>query len=327
MNASDITIFIPTYNRSEYLDDCLASIISEIREYDIPILISDNASTDDTKNIIERYQNEYQNITYIKQQDRIELDRNQLAFIGRIDTHYCLMIADDDTLISGGIATILKYLNSEYDYDLLLLNAQHYSEDLKEPKHNNMELERDINILNPILFMQKYFFYMHFSTLIINMDHLVSMSYDKYVGTYHAYCGIVFEYMEKIYLSKDVVNIQIIAEPIIIIRDGIKTYSSEKNEVYYNRFPSLFAQLPEIYQDTSKTLLRELLDSYSTIRFLVTVRISGNSNWLSHQKYHYLNNEQKAKHFIVNIIPIKILVMGKWLFKKARLIKVAIASK
>lgn len=63
-----VSICIPTYNRAPYLKKCLDSLVcqAEFLNGDVEIVISDNASTDDTHNVVNEYQKTYGNITYHK---------------------------------------------------------------------------------------------------------------------------------------------------------------------------------------------------------------------------------------------------------------------
>ena len=53
-----ISLCIPTYNRSMYLNNLLSSIVSN-KNYlrDVEICISDNNSSDETSNVIKSYKN------------------------------------------------------------------------------------------------------------------------------------------------------------------------------------------------------------------------------------------------------------------------------
>ena len=67
-NKPLLSICIPTYNRAEYLDKSLYSIISQkdFSSNDVELVISDNASTDNTEEIVRKYQKLYSNILYFK---------------------------------------------------------------------------------------------------------------------------------------------------------------------------------------------------------------------------------------------------------------------
>lgn len=72
-----LSICIPTYNRSQYLKKSIDSIISQ-KEFCnglVEIVISDNASTDDTEDIVREYTEKFQNIHYSKNIENIR-DKN-----------------------------------------------------------------------------------------------------------------------------------------------------------------------------------------------------------------------------------------------------------
>ena len=50
-----LSICIPTYNRADILDEGLSLLTSQIKKYPVKILVLDNASTDNTKLVCERY--------------------------------------------------------------------------------------------------------------------------------------------------------------------------------------------------------------------------------------------------------------------------------
>jgi glycosyltransferase involved in cell wall biosynthesis len=53
-----LSIAIPTYNGSNYIEDTLESIVPQILSYsrNVDVVISDNASEDETKDIIEDFE-------------------------------------------------------------------------------------------------------------------------------------------------------------------------------------------------------------------------------------------------------------------------------
>lgn len=71
------SIVIPTYNRCSYLEKTLDSIISqqEFLNGDVEIVISDNASTDNTFDICQHYVSDYSNILYFRNEKNIR-DKN-----------------------------------------------------------------------------------------------------------------------------------------------------------------------------------------------------------------------------------------------------------
>ena len=58
MEKKLVTICIPTYNSGEFIEDTLFSIINQTYK-NIEIIIGDNASTDNTYDIVKKYQKKY----------------------------------------------------------------------------------------------------------------------------------------------------------------------------------------------------------------------------------------------------------------------------
>lgn len=63
-----VSICIPTYNRAPYLKKCIESLICqpEFLSGRVEIVVSDNASTDDTENLIKQYILRFPNIAYYR---------------------------------------------------------------------------------------------------------------------------------------------------------------------------------------------------------------------------------------------------------------------
>lgn len=72
-----VSICIPTYNRAPYLKKCLDSLVCqpEFQQGLVEIVVSDNASTDDTEKVAEAYSTAYPNFHYYKNEVNI-LDQN-----------------------------------------------------------------------------------------------------------------------------------------------------------------------------------------------------------------------------------------------------------
>ena len=65
MNMPKISILIPTYNRAAFLRNALDSIVAQ-NARDIECVISDNASSDDTAEIVKSFQKNHAYIKYFR---------------------------------------------------------------------------------------------------------------------------------------------------------------------------------------------------------------------------------------------------------------------
>ena len=56
-----LTIIIPVYNRAEFVGRCLDSILCQ-NIYDLEIICVNDASTDNTENVLKKYTENYNNV-------------------------------------------------------------------------------------------------------------------------------------------------------------------------------------------------------------------------------------------------------------------------
>ncbi|MCA9368423.1 glycosyltransferase family 2 protein, partial [Candidatus Kaiserbacteria bacterium] len=61
-----VTIGLPVYNGEPFLEEALDAIVHQ-SFHDFELIISDNASTDNTEEICRRYAEQHPNIRYIRQ--------------------------------------------------------------------------------------------------------------------------------------------------------------------------------------------------------------------------------------------------------------------
>lgn len=107
MDKPLLSICIPTYNRSNLLVNSIESIIKQERfiSGEVEIIVSDNNSTDDTKNICEKYQEMYNNFYYFKNEINVR-DKNFPIIMG--EAHGLLRRLSNDTIIYSDDA--LEYM-------------------------------------------------------------------------------------------------------------------------------------------------------------------------------------------------------------------------
>jgi glycosyltransferase involved in cell wall biosynthesis len=120
-----ITICIPTFNRSKFLKELLQSIYNTNKK--IPIILSNNNSTDDTNKIIQIYKKKLANFASIQQKKNIGFAKNYLECLFRVRTKYAWIVGDDDLLKKDSIKNIIftiKKLNYPngiiFEYDNFL---------------------------------------------------------------------------------------------------------------------------------------------------------------------------------------------------------------
>jgi glycosyltransferase involved in cell wall biosynthesis len=93
-----LSVCIPTYNRADILDKSIASIVTqpEFDSDDVELVVSDNASNDNTEETVKKYQKKYKNIFYLKNSENIR-DKNYPLVIEK--AHGIFRKLCNDTLI------------------------------------------------------------------------------------------------------------------------------------------------------------------------------------------------------------------------------------
>ena len=126
-NEKLLTIAIPTYNGANTISNMLEILLPQCDER-VEILISDNASTDNTKLIIDKYIEKYENIIYVRNAKNIGPDSNYLQCMEMSKGKYTLLLSDDDILIEEKLCIILDFLQNNEDMSLVYLNAKGFHE-------------------------------------------------------------------------------------------------------------------------------------------------------------------------------------------------------
>ena len=143
MNSEiSLSIAIPTYNGSNYIEDTLECIVSQILSYpsNVEVVISDNASEDETKDIIKKYQEKYQFIKYFRNDVNVGADKNFDLAIRKSKGKFVWLFSDDDLLQPGSIDAVMKKILAFPELEIIWINYGLYNEDLSECRVKKRDL-------------------------------------------------------------------------------------------------------------------------------------------------------------------------------------------
>jgi len=131
-NNIKLSVAIPTFNGSRYIREALDSIISQLDDIDeeIEIVISDNASTDQTPEIIREYQKKYPFIKYFCNDENLGADRNFDLAVRRSTGEYVWLFSDDDKMTPKAIRKVLKVIHGHKDLAVITMNYSRFDEKL-----------------------------------------------------------------------------------------------------------------------------------------------------------------------------------------------------
>ncbi len=79
--APKVTVCVVTYNQEQYITSCLQSIVEQKTDFDFEVIVSDDCSTDRTREFLKEFSNKYPFIQLILR------DKNIGALANFVDTH------------------------------------------------------------------------------------------------------------------------------------------------------------------------------------------------------------------------------------------------
>lgn len=112
-----ISVIIPVYNSSTYLRKCLDSVVNQTLK-DIEIIVINDGSTDDSKNIIEEYLCKYKNIIFIDQENK-GIGKTRNIGIKKATGEYITFVDSDDYIKENMLEEYYKYAK-KHNFDLVI---------------------------------------------------------------------------------------------------------------------------------------------------------------------------------------------------------------
>ncbi len=231
-----LSICIPTYNRERFLDEAIRSIVEQISpdmSNKVELCISDNASTDNTDFVVEKWKRISNiSIIYNKNNENIGADRNFLKVIEIANGKYCWLLGSDDKIRKGAIKRILSEIKNGYDiylcnriecdYEMNPLRRRYWL-DKKIKEDMVFELSdkgRFLKYLSLSEFLGAIFSYI--SSLIIKKENWDEVGFDEsFVGTAYSH---VYKIISIIH-SKPICRLKYIVEPLVLNREGNDSFS------------------------------------------------------------------------------------------------------
>ncbi|HAK80314.1 MAG TPA: glycosyl transferase, partial [Runella sp.] len=103
-----VSVIVPTFNRATYLKVAIESILKQ-KYKNLEIIITDNASTDNTIEIVEAFNDE--RIIYYRNPENIGIARNHNKALELCTGEYIQLFSDDDIMLPGCIQKKVDIFN------------------------------------------------------------------------------------------------------------------------------------------------------------------------------------------------------------------------
>ncbi|MBE2320247.1 glycosyltransferase [Solirubrobacter sp. CPCC 204708] len=107
--APRVAVVIPTYNRARWLGGAIESILAQTYK-DFRLVVSDNASTDDTAAVVARFDDP--RLTYVRRATNCGLNEHYNGWFANVEADYLYMVPDDDRLTPDALAVTVAALEA-----------------------------------------------------------------------------------------------------------------------------------------------------------------------------------------------------------------------
>ncbi|MDB5069505.1 MAG: hypothetical protein JWM87_616 [Candidatus Eremiobacteraeota bacterium] len=117
MNARPtVSVIITSYNYGRFIGRAIESVLAQdFRDFEL--VISDNASTDDSVDVISRYLHD-ERIRFIRRPENIGMPANYARAIEASTGRYVAFLSADDFFLAGHLRTMVRYYEDHPDVDL-----------------------------------------------------------------------------------------------------------------------------------------------------------------------------------------------------------------
>jgi len=122
-----VSVGLPTYNRCLGLRRAIDSVLSQTYK-NIELVVSDNASSDDTRIVCEEYARRDSRLRYIRQSENVGMISNFNVVLGESSGPYFMWLADDDWLDARYIELCMSVFENGPDYALVAGVNRYYLE-------------------------------------------------------------------------------------------------------------------------------------------------------------------------------------------------------
>jgi glycosyltransferase involved in cell wall biosynthesis len=127
LTAGKVTVLIPTYKRAEKLKRAVESILNQSYQ-DFVIIISDNASGDETENVVNGLIDSDNRIKYFKQTVNIGMNENFNFLVSKVNTPFFCLLTDDDYYLPNFLEDSITIFNKYPQIMFAVMSAPEINE-------------------------------------------------------------------------------------------------------------------------------------------------------------------------------------------------------
>jgi len=275
-----LSICIPTYNRAEKLDLALNALIKASANYaaDVEILVSDNCSEDNTKEIIESNKENCNFLYYFRNKENLGFNLNMFSLVDRYAKgKFCWVLGDDDFVDIDALNYIIPLLKSNVDLKYLNLNfrisniEEYRSFINKEIDNRNIDIlwgtfssaiDENTSIGNLLATFM--------STSVFLREDFFTYPKDKFSVTSwtNFYSTFPNAYLMATLFSKE--KVAYIKEPLITAIEDVKDWDDKVEMIFTKYIPQMYSYFLSL--GIKEFELKQSYDNITRLKFIWIIK-------------------------------------------------------
>src|SRR6266403_391920 len=194
MHKIKLSVCIATLNRGNLIGVTFESIIGQVTEQ-VEIVVLDGGSTDNTGEVVRRYQAAFPRLRYFPQSVNMGVDQDFAKAVDLSQGEYCWLFSDDDLMKPGAIQAVLDAIKGQYG--LIIANAEVRNADLaKELELQRLPLSADRVYRSDEshqLLADVGDYLTFIGGVIIKRQLWNAREKQKYFGSFFVHAGVIFQ--------------------------------------------------------------------------------------------------------------------------------------
>jgi abequosyltransferase len=278
LSNENLSVVIPTYNRASFLDFSLKVHIPIFQKYNIPIIISDNASNDHTLKVIKKWKEKYSLIEYQVNLETVSADKNIETALKLSESKYTWLLGDTYYLPLELVEKVLILANDCND-DMIICNLSGKLSIPSQKYTDQNKLLIDIGSLMTCL-----------SCLIYHENVIKGGCFERYMDTSFLQLGGILEFINKKNFSiRWLCNNSVLGLDTISGLDKKNwSHSDSVLEIGAKKWTEFVLSLPPNYLLISKFRCIQkfgVLSNLFTLKGLALMRMRGHLTLSTYNKY------------------------------------------
>ena len=313
-----IDILMATYNGEKYLEEQIDSILGQTYK-NIRLIISDDCSTDNTKNILKKYQ-EKENIEIYYQKENLGYVKNFEFLLQKVENEIYMLSDQDDVWMSNKVEDTLKKLEQD-NADLVFTDLEIVDENLNTiDKSFNRKMDKFRKIEKTLGKKSFEYLYNNITGCTIMskkewINEIIPIPKNSKYVIHDSWIGLIISLKGKIsYLDKPTIKYR---------QHGDNQVGTERTSHKYKKF----SQIRELFINVKKDLFKTYIENeekfpedlkklnYKGKRYFDDIEKKTKINLKNWMVFHKLYKNESLQYYVLNFIILNLPISGELAFK------------